>query len=203
MSPSGHRWWGPVSIVLLFVGAAGTLSPARAADPKPQTRPSMQKVAIEPSQVRVDDGDTVWIDWGGGDRETIRILGIDTPEIQHLPHDLPYDQTFGRQAMGFAQGAFAVATQVQLLRAATTDPYGRTLGYLFLDGKNYSALVVAAGLAAESVSFYGDNGLPEPAQEVLAASKTAPPLAFEPPHEFRRRMRDLSKYLREKGQYPE
>jgi hypothetical protein len=83
------------------------------------------------------------------------------------------------------------------------DPYGRSLGYLFLDGKNYSALVVSAGLAAESVSFYGDNGLPEPAQEVLDASKKAPPLPFEPPHEFRRRMRDVTKHMKESRTYPE
>ena len=40
------------------------------------------------------------------------------------------------------QGAFAAATQVELLRSSTLDPYGRTLGYLFLNGRNYSVLVV-------------------------------------------------------------
>ena len=90
----------------------------------------------------------------------------------------------------FAQGAFAVATEVQLLRSRTLDPYGRTLGYLFLNGRNYSVLVVEARLAAETVTFYGDNGLPTEAAEVLAAAKSAGPLPFEPPHVFRGRMRE-------------
>jgi micrococcal nuclease len=181
----------------------GMVEAAWADDPKPQPRPSMTRVEVPPSQLRVDDGDTVWIDWGNGDGESVRILGIDAPETQHLPHNLPFDQPFGREAMGFARGAFAVASRIEILRTATLDPYGRTLGYLFLDGKNYSVLIVAAGLAAESVSFYGDNGLPEPAQAVLDASKQAPPLAFEPPHEYRRRMRDVTKYLQEHGEYPQ
>ena len=93
--------------------------------------------------------------------ETVRILGIDTPETRHLEHNLPYAQSFGPEARGFAQGAFAAATQVELLRASTLDPYGRSLGYLFLNGRNYSVLVVQARLSAETVTFYGDNGLPE------------------------------------------
>ena len=91
------------------------------------------------------------------------------------------------------------ANQIELLRSSTLDPFGRTLGYLFLNGRNYSVLVVQARLAAESVSFYGDNGLPKEAAEVLAAAKAAGPVPFEPPHQFRARMRDVTKWLQEKG----
>ena len=162
--------------------------------PKPQPRESKTRVDVPVEKVRVDDGDTIVIVWGEGDEEIIRILGIDTPETQHLEHDIPYDQPFGREAKGFAAGAFGLATRVELLRGDTIDPYGRTLGYFYVNGKNYSAAIVAARLAAESVSFYGDNGLPEPAQEVLAAAKTAGPVPFEPPHQYRRRMRDVMEY---------
>jgi hypothetical protein len=88
---------------------------------------------------------------------------------------------------------------VELLRARTVDQYGRTLGYLFLNGRNYSVLAVQARLAAESVTFYGDNGLPREAAEVLAAAKSAGPLPFEPPHAFRARMRDVSRWMKERG----
>ena len=88
---------------------------------------------------------------------------------------------------------------MELLRASTIDPYGRTLGYLFLNGRNYSVLVVQARLSAETVTFYGDNGLPNEAAEVLAAAKTAGPVPFEPPHVFRGRMRDVSKWMKENG----
>jgi micrococcal nuclease len=168
-------------------------------EPKPQLRPHGLRVPADPARIQVDDGDTVVIRWSKDDLETVRILGIDTPETRHLEHDLPYAQPFGPEARGFAQGAFATATQVELQRASTLDPYGRTLGYLFLNGRNYSVLVVQARLAAESVTFYGDNGLPKEAAAVLAAAKAAGPLPFEPPHVFRARMRDVSKWMKERG----
>jgi len=172
-------------------------------EPKPQPRPYGMRVPVDPARIQVDDGDTVVVRWSKDDLETVRILGIDTPETRHVEHDLPYAQPFGPEARGFAQGAFAAATQVALLRASTLDPYGRTLGYLFLNARNYSVLAVQARLAAESVSFYGDNGLPKEAAEVLAAANAAGPLPFEPPHIFRARMRDVSRWMKEKGLEPE
>ena len=52
-----------------------------------------------------------------------------------------------------------------------------------------------ARLSAETVTFYGDNGLPGPAAEVLAAAKTAGPVPFEAPPPYRARMRDLTKWI--------
>lgn len=167
--------------------------------PLPQTRPHGLRVPVDPASILVDDGDTVEIRWSRDDVETVRILGIDCPETRHLEHGLPYPQDFGPEARAFAKGAFAVATEVELLRSSTLDPFGRTLGYVFLNGRNYSVLVVRGRLAAESVSHYGDNGLPTPAAEVLAAAAAAGPLPFEPPHQFRARMRDVTKWLQETG----
>jgi endonuclease YncB( thermonuclease family) len=158
-------------------------------------------VAVPPRLLTVDDGDTVFIRWPSGDLETVRILGIDTPETRHLEHDIPFDQPFGLEARAFAQGAFAAAQQVELLRAQTLDPYGRTLGYFFLEGANYSRLVIAARLAEESVSRYGDNGFPSEAAEVLQAAKAAGPLPFEPPGDYRARMREVAKAMKARGEY--
>jgi len=167
--------------------------------PKPQPRPHGLRVPVDPAKIRMDDGDTVDIRWSKDDLETVRILGIDCPETRHVEHNIPYPQDFGPEARVFATGAVAVATEVELVRSSTLDPYGRTLGYLFLNGRNYSVLVVRARLAAESVSHYGDNGLPKEAAEVLAAAKAAGPVPFEPPHQFRARMRDVTKWMQEKG----
>jgi endonuclease YncB( thermonuclease family) len=175
---------------------------AAAQEDRKQTRPAKTRVDVKVESVRVQDGDTVLLDWGNGDLETVRILGIDTPETANIEHNLPYDQPFGREAAGFARGAFATATAVQLLRADQMDPYGRSLGYLFINGKNYSELVVRARLAAESVTHFGDNGFPAEAQAVVEAAKAAGPLPFEPPHEFRRRMRDVTEHLRATGALP-
>ena len=168
-------------------------------EPKPQPRPHSLRVPVDPARVQVDDGDTVVIRWSKDDVEIVRILGIDTPETRHPAHDLPYAQSFGPEARAFARGAFAAANEVQLLRSRTLDPFGRTLGYVFVNGRNYSVLVVEARFSAETVTFYGDNGLPTEAAEVLAAAKSAGPVPFEPPHAFRGRMRQLSKWMEEKG----
>jgi len=166
---------------------------------RPQTRPSLKRVDVPVDRVRADDGDTIDIDWGKDGIETVRILGIDTPETQHPDHNLPYGQPFGDEARGFAKGAFAAAQKVELLRTAELDPYGRTLGYLFVNGMNYSVLVVRAHLAAETVSHYGDNGFPAESAEVLAAARAAGPVPFEAPHLFRQRMRAVSEAMKKGG----
>ena len=189
------------SIALSAYGAQAP-RPEPRPSPSPQPRSHGQRVSVDPARVEVDDGDTVVSRWGGGDLETVRILGIDTPETRHLEHEIPYDQAFGPEASAFARGAFAAANRVDLLRSATLDPYGRTLGYVFVNERNYSVLVVAAGLAEESVTRYGDNGLPREAAEVMAAAKAAGPPPFEPPASYRGRMRELSRWMKERGRYP-
>jgi micrococcal nuclease len=184
--------WGQPRAIL---GQVPATPPAQTPAPdalKAQTRVHGQAISVDPASISIDDGDSVFIHWPGGDEETVRILGIDSPEVRHDEHGIPLDQSFGPEARAFAQGAFAAATDVQLIRAATLDAYNRTLGYLILSGKNYSVLIIRARLAEESVSHYGDNGLPALAAEVTAAAKAAGPLAFEPPYLFRKRMRALS-----------
>jgi len=195
-------------LVLTFLAAlavpyANAQAPAPSPTPKPQPRLHGQRVPVDIARILVDDGDTVTIDWAQDDKETVRILGIDTPETRHVEHNLPYPQEFGPEARGFALGVFATATEVQILRASTLDPYGRTLGYLFVNGKNYSVLVVRARLAIETVGHYGDNGLPKEAADVLAAAKAAGPVPFEPPYAFRARMRDVSAWMKQNGIDPE
>ena len=199
---------GAFAIVLLATSASvpGEARQAQRAapapQPKPQTRPTLSPVTVEPALVSVDDGDTVVVRWKEGDLETVRILGIDCPETRHPEHDLPYAQSFGDEARAFARGAFATATKIELVRAATVDPFGRTLGYLFLNGRNYSISVIEARLAEETVSRYGDNGFPAEAAKITAAAKAAGPLPFESPGAFRARMRDVTTWLKTRGQYP-
>ena len=195
-----------LALVLLTAFAvpdSSAQAPAPTPTPKPQPRLHGQRVPVDVARILVDDGDTVTIDWAKDDKETVRILGIDTPETRHVEHNLPYPQEFGPEARGFALGVFATTTEVQILRAGTLDPYGRTLGYLFVNGKNYSVLVVRARLAIETVSHYGDNGLPKEAADVLAAAKAAGPVPFEPPYAFRARMREVSAWMKQNGLDPE
>lgn len=186
-----------LTISLAWTRAQAPTPAARQAprvEQKPQTRLHGQPVAVEPASVSIDDGDSIFIHWPDGDVETVRILGIDTPETRHDEHGIPIAQPFGPEARAFAQGAFAVATDIKIIRAGMLDPYGRTLAYLLLNGKNYSVLAIKARFSAETVSFYGDNGLPALAAEVKAAARSVGPLPFEPPHVYRKRMRELSEW---------
>lgn len=189
---------GVFSLLILVATAPAALAQSDRA----QTRPALQKVDVPVDSIDVGDGDTVVIRWGDEDVEIVRILGIDTPETRNVAHNLPFAQPFGEQATAFARGAFAAATQVELLRANQMDPYGRTLGYLFISGRNFSVMIVRARLAAESVSHFGDNGFPDEAQEVLEAARAAGPVAFEPPFQYRRRMREVSEWMRAQGFLP-
>jgi micrococcal nuclease len=169
---------------------------------KPQPRKAGVRLPVDPQEIEIDDGDTVFIHWNATDREDIRIIGIDSPETQHLPHNIPFGQPFGDEARGFASGVFATATTIELLRAPTLDPYGRTLGYLFVNGKNYSVLIIAARLAEESVTQFGDNGFPQEAAAVLKAARAAGPLPFESPAAYRLRMKGVSDWMKAHGAYP-
>lgn len=164
--------------------------------PRPQPRPYGRRIQVSRSLVHVTDGDTVSIRWKAADVEVVRILGIDAPEIGAPQHDILHPQEFGAEARTFAQGAFAVADRVELLRASTLDAYGRTLAYVFLNGQNFSVLIVRARLAEESISRFGDNGLPEEAAAVARAAKEAGPLPFESPTAFRTRMRRLADWMK-------
>lgn len=185
-----------LSLTVLAWGLASRTSARAEEEIAPSARTEVPK-----DLVILDDGDSVTIRWPE-QPEVVRILGMDAPEVQHPEHDLPYAQPFGEKAAGFLQGCLAVCDRIEILRADDKDPYGRTLAYLFLDGKNYSVLVVQAGLAIANVDHYGDNGLPEPAAEVTRAAKEAGPVPFEKPHVYRARMRRLSTWMRKQGTYP-
>ena len=159
------------------------------------------RLGVPKGLVSVDDGDSLVIRWKEG-VEVVRILGIDAPETLHLEHDIPYPQPFGEAAAGFLAGAVAAATRVEIVRAAKPDAYGRTLAWVFLDGRSVSVLEIEARLAVETVSRFGDNGFPQEAQACLAAAQAAGPVAFEEPHLYRRRMRTVSAWLKERGLYP-
>jgi len=195
-------------IAIGFVVLVSSLSPFTSlltgqTPPRAQSRPHGTRVALATVLLRVDDGDTVMIRWSDKDEEPVRILGIDAPETRHVEHDLPYGQPFGEEARAFARGAFAAADQIELLRAGTVDPFGRTLAYLFIDGRNYSTMIATARLASETITQFGDNGFPKEAAEVMEAAKLQGPLPFEPPHIFRGRMRSVSAWMRARNMYPD
>jgi micrococcal nuclease len=160
------------------------------------TRPVGTRVVVDPATVWVDDGDTIRITWPDAPPETVRILGIDAPEIGHKSDPTAEDQPYGRESLAFARRHLLGASRLELLRAAHHDRFLRTLGYLFVDGVNYSTLAVENHMAECTIDRFGDSGFPREAAEVRAAERRAGPPPFESPARFRERAKPDSQALK-------
>jgi micrococcal nuclease len=83
------------------------------------------------SVVRVVDGDTIVADFDGR-RETVRLIGIDTPET--VKPDAPVE-CFGPEASSFTKQLLPEGTRIHVERdVEARDDYGRLLGYVYLAG---------------------------------------------------------------------
>lgn len=106
--------------------------------------------AVPAQIVDVSDGDTIHV-MIDGQRETIRLILIDTPET-HRPNAPA--ECFGQDATTFAKAIFALGGQLYLEKdVSETDRYGRLLRYAWLDfgnGRVYlvDEAMVRAGYAA-------------------------------------------------------
>ncbi|HUU27382.1 MAG TPA: thermonuclease family protein [archaeon] len=135
---------------------------------------------IERSQIQVNDGDT----FKAGSL-TIRVLGLDTPEISSPEHGYFEDQPYGREAKSEAEKIFSEARLVEYV-PYRNDTYGRLLAHVFVDGELFAVKMIGASLAYETVSFYGDNGFPDLAREIQRAAKKAGQPPFMEPYRWRR-----------------
>ena len=91
---------------------------------------------------RVTDGDTITV-VTDGQKVTIRLVGIDAPEKSHGKHQpgQPFSQTSTKHL------ASLVLNKPVHIVSYGTDRYGRTLGVVYIDGKDVNLEMVRAGLA--------------------------------------------------------
>ena len=95
--------------------------------------------------VRVIDGDTVKLSTG----ETLRYIGIDTPETKHPSKEVEY---FGKEASVFNHQLGSGRDILVEFDLTKRDKYGRLLGYIFLpDGTFVNAELVKKGLPSNAV----------------------------------------------------
>ncbi len=95
--------------------------------------------------VRVVDGDTLVIQMGGR-QETVRLIGVDTPETVHPTIGV---QRGGPEASAFTRRLLPPGTRVTLeLDVQQRDRYGRLLAYVYLpDGRMLNAELLREGMA--------------------------------------------------------
>ena len=133
-----------------------------------RSHPNAQPITIKSgygfSAVKtVYDGDTLVLD----DGRKVRLLGINTPEVQHHNQS---GEAGGEEAKQWLINALKNTTIRLEIGAEKTDKYGRTLAHVFTDQKvHINVQLVAAGLAA--VNIYPTNLLY--VNELLAAQEHA------------------------------
>ena len=95
--------------------------------------------------VSVVDGDTIVLKVQS-QTETVRLLGIDTPETVHPSKPI---ECFGPEASAFTKATLVKGSTVKLLRdVESRDRYQRLLVYLFLaDGTLFNQLLIDRGFA--------------------------------------------------------
>lgn len=143
--------------------------------------PRPAAVDVQARDLTVLDGDTLLLDG----RE-LRLLGADTPERAAPWFDADQEPWAGR-ARDLVLQALQRARRVTVLTSGSRDVHDRELAHVLIDGRALSVLLVEAGLAYETVSFYGHGGYPEIAAEVVTRARR--PLPFDPPHRWRRQHR--------------
>ncbi|WP_121822383.1 thermonuclease family protein [Halostella salina] len=126
---------------------------------------------IEVTVVEVTDGDTVEVAYPNGTRETVRLLGVDTPEV-HVENDpAEYEgvpdteagraclREWGNRSSAFARSELA-GEEVTLVfddEADRRGGYGRLLAYVDYDGGRFNRALVEQGYARLYDTTFADR----------------------------------------------
>ena len=94
--------------------------------------------------VDVLDGDTIVVALPGGGRDTVRLLGVDTPETHHPTEPVG---CFGPEAAAFTQRRLAGRVVTLEGDVESRDLYGRRLAYVLLHGERFNDVLLRRGFA--------------------------------------------------------
>jgi micrococcal nuclease len=120
----------------------------------------------EATVIDILDGDTIAVRYHDGTEDTVRLIGLDTPETHHPTRPV---ECFGPQASAYTRERL-LARDVTLERdAQARDQYGRFLAYVRVDGARFNEELLRLGYAQFLV--IPPNG--EHARELLAAELEA------------------------------
>jgi micrococcal nuclease len=144
---------GRGSIALLVIAAAILLRPWDRGG-APATGASRH---LSGRVVRAVDGDTLEVALDGGETETVRLIGVDTPET--VKPDTPV-QCFGPKASQFEHESVE-GRRVRLLTGVEPrDAYGRLLAYVWVEAPPHPRLLEEALLRrglARTLTFHPND----------------------------------------------
>lgn len=141
-----------VLVAALVVSSPVTACRTKGVAPAP---PIPKGVVIE--DVEVIDGDTVAIDGPQGERQRVRIIGIDTPETAR---DGQPAQCWAEEATRALRERLDHAEEVRLVPdppVGERDRYGRLLRQVLIDGVDVGEQLVAEGHAQRFAAVPADS----------------------------------------------
>ena len=94
--------------------------------------------------LEVVDGDTIKVQFANGDKETIRLLGIDTPETHHPTKPVG---CFGPEAELYSRENLLGRSVELEYDVERYDRYKRTLAYVYVDNVRFNDELVKNGYA--------------------------------------------------------
>lgn len=104
--------------------------------------PALHDGSYDATGVRSLDGDSIYVRLADGNQQEVRLIGIDAPE-KSMPHANDA-RTFLRKTIANRKLWITPGTEAQ-------DQFGRRLGWIEIDGKSLSAMMLEQGFAAAYV----------------------------------------------------
>ncbi|MFC7059982.1 lamin tail domain-containing protein [Halovenus salina] len=129
--------------------------------PEPTKTPDSGTTELTVTITNVIDGDTVDIEFENGSTDTVRLLGVDTPEVHVSVDPSEYEgipdteagreclRDWGDQASEYAKDELTGRTVTLQFdeKSDSRGSYGRLLGYLIVGGENFNYQLVSGGYA--------------------------------------------------------
>jgi len=153
---------GLVVVLVLLAGCGGLLPGTDSgAPPAPGTAASLPDDLTRVSVTAVVDGDTIRIEYRNGTRDTVRLVGVDTPEVRGENDPAEFegvpDTAAGADCLrgaGINASTFAKDRLLGRTVGIATDPnldrrgyYDRLLAYVVVDDRLFNYQLVATGRA--------------------------------------------------------
>jgi len=148
-----------IAFVLVILASVLALSACGRAEPTPGNDPSRDGAGrlddpgdtVALSRVvrvaRVIDGDTIAVDEPVNGTDTVRLIGVDAPEMSHPTYG---EQPYGQEAAEFTASKLQPGREIALeFDVEKTDRYGRTLAYVWLldSGAMFNEILLREGRA--------------------------------------------------------
>ena len=140
-TPRRRGWWtGVLPLAALAAALAGAPGPGEGPGPPGGAAGAAAETA---RVIEVIDGDTIAVELAGGREESVRYIGVDTPEstsgrpLECFGHEAAHrnERLVGGEVVGLRYGP------------ERRDAYGRLLAYVYARGRLVNARLVADGFA--------------------------------------------------------